>query len=57
MSYVETLFGHQAPVTSIDCLGQERPLTAGGFDRSIRLFKVHHHRSRLVYCVLPLLTL
>ncbi len=39
-AYVETLFGHQSGVVSVDCLAGERPLTAGGFDRSVRIFKV-----------------
>jgi len=33
MAYVETLFGHQESVTSIDCLARERCVSAGGRDR------------------------
>lgn len=38
-TYMNTLFGHQSEVLSIDCLRKERVLTAGR-DRSMQLFKV-----------------
>ena len=40
MGYVETLFGHQEAVTAVDCLDRERAISAGGRDRSVRLWKV-----------------
>ena len=38
---MNTLFGHQSEVLSIDCLRKERVLTVGR-DRSMQLFKVKH---------------
>jgi hypothetical protein len=38
-SYIDTLYGHQSDVIAIDCLRQERILTAGR-DRTLRLWKV-----------------
>ena len=40
MGYVETLFGHQAPVLSIDALRGETAVSAGGRDKSVRYWKV-----------------
>lgn len=33
-------FGHQNPITSIDALTRERAITSGGFDRSVRIWKI-----------------
>lgn len=33
-------FGHQCPITSIDALSRERAITSGGFDKSIRIWKI-----------------
>lgn len=38
-SYIDTLFGHQSDVIAIDCLRQERVLSAGR-DRTLRYWKV-----------------
>ncbi|KAI0672519.1 WD40-repeat-containing domain protein [Trametes maxima] len=40
MGYVETLFGHQAPVLSIDSLRAETAVSAGGRDKTVRFWKV-----------------
>lgn len=40
MGYVETLFGHQAPVTAIDTLLAETAVSAGGRDKTVRFWKV-----------------
>ncbi|KAJ3218131.1 pre-rRNA processing protein [Dinochytrium kinnereticum] len=40
MTYIETLFGHQDNVLSIDALSMERCVTAGARDRTTRLWKV-----------------
>ncbi|KAH9847000.1 WD40 repeat-like protein [Lenzites betulinus] len=40
MGYVETLFGHQAPVLSIDALRAETTVSAGGRDKTVRFWKV-----------------
>lgn len=38
-AYINTLFGHQSEVLSIDCLRKERVLAVGR-DRTMQLFKV-----------------
>lgn len=38
-AYINTLFGHQSEVLTIDCLRKERLLTVGR-DRSMQLWKV-----------------
>ncbi|KAJ3365544.1 pre-rRNA processing protein [Allomyces arbusculus] len=40
MTYVETLFGHQEAITAIDALSKERCVTAGGRDKTMRLWKI-----------------
>ena len=40
MGYVETLFGHQDPVTSIDALRGETAISAGGQDKTVRYWKI-----------------
>ncbi|KAI0633990.1 WD40 repeat-like protein [Trametes polyzona] len=40
MGYVETLFGHQAPILSIDALRAETAVSAGGRDKTVRFWKV-----------------
>ncbi|KAG1675461.1 hypothetical protein FOA52_001760 [Chlamydomonas sp. UWO 241] len=46
-AYMDTLFGHQAEVLSLDVLRAERALT-GGSDRSLRVWKVPEE-SQLVF--------
>ena len=41
-------YGHQDPVTSIDCLLRERPVTSGGADKSVRVWRVVEE-SQLVF--------
>lgn len=41
-AYMDTLFGHQGEVLTIDCLRKERLLTVGR-DRTMRLWKVRAH--------------
>lgn len=48
MCYVETLFGHQEAVLGVDALAQERCLTIGGSDRTLRLWKIPEE-SHLVF--------
>ncbi|KAJ7529169.1 hypothetical protein O6H91_15G036100 [Diphasiastrum complanatum] len=38
-SYIDTLFGHQSEVLTLDCLRQERLLSAGR-DRTLRIWKI-----------------
>ncbi|TBU38033.1 WD40-repeat-containing domain protein [Dichomitus squalens] len=40
MGYVETLFGHQAPILSIDALRGETAVSCGGRDKTVRYWKV-----------------
>ena len=40
MGYVETLFGHQAPVLSVDSLMRETAISVGGRDKSVRFWKI-----------------
>lgn len=47
MGYVETLFGHDSPVLSIDALMRETAVSAGGRDKSARFWKVQEE-SHLV---------
>eukprot|EP00428_Durinskia_dybowskii_P073827 CAMPEP_0170402294 /NCGR_PEP_ID=MMETSP0117_2-20130122/25482_1 /TAXON_ID=400756 /ORGANISM="Durinskia baltica, Strain CSIRO CS-38" /LENGTH=491 /DNA_ID=CAMNT_0010659155 /DNA_START=52 /DNA_END=1527 /DNA_ORIENTATION=+ len=39
MAYIETMFGHQDGINSLDCWTKEKPLSASS-DRSVRLWKV-----------------
>jgi ribosomal RNA-processing protein 9 len=39
MTYIETLYGHQAGVTAIDCHRKERPISVG-MDRTARAWKL-----------------
>lgn len=48
MAYIESLFGHQAPIAGIDALSRERAITAGGFDCTIRIWKIAEE-SQLIY--------
>jgi ribosomal RNA-processing protein 9 len=48
LSYIETLFGHQDRVHDLDCLKAEMPLSAGGRDKTVRLWKVADE-SQLVF--------
>lgn len=41
-------YGHQSAITSIDALSRERAITAGGSDRSVRIWKIVEE-SQLVY--------
>lgn len=38
-SYIDTLFGHLAPITAVSALSRERAITASS-DHSVRLWKV-----------------
>jgi ribosomal RNA-processing protein 9 len=48
MTYVETLYGHQSPVSDIGCPNKNRPVTASRGDRTVRVWKVEED-SHLVY--------
>lgn len=48
MGYVETLFGHQAPVLSLDTLMCETAVSVGGRDKTVRFWKVPEE-SQLVF--------
>lgn len=48
MGYIETLFGHQAPVLGIDALLRETAVSVGGRDKSVRYWKVPEE-SQLVF--------
>uniref|UniRef100_A0AAQ5ZEX7 U3 small nucleolar RNA-interacting protein 2 n=1 Tax=Amphiprion ocellaris TaxID=80972 RepID=A0AAQ5ZEX7_AMPOC len=47
-AYVETLFGHQDAITGLDSLSRERCVTAGGRDRTVRVWKIAEE-SQLVF--------
>lgn len=49
-AYINTLFGHQSEVLTIDCLRKERVLTVGR-DRAMHLFKVSHNSITLAKVV------
>jgi len=38
--FVEALYGHESPITSMDTSRKERVLTSGGLDQSIRIWKI-----------------
>ncbi|THH29233.1 hypothetical protein EUX98_g4954 [Antrodiella citrinella] len=48
MAYVETLFGHQAPVLGLDALMRESAVSVGGRDKSVRFWKIPEE-SQLVF--------
>ena len=48
MGYIETLFGHQAPVLHLDSLMRETAVSVGGRDKSVRFWKVPEE-SQLVF--------
>lgn len=48
MGYVETLFGHQAPVLALDALRAETAVSVGGRDKTVRFWKVPEE-SQLVF--------
>lgn len=48
LAYMETLFGHQDEVTSIDALMRERCVTVGSRDRTVRVWKIAQE-SQLVF--------
>ncbi|GAA5872117.1 hypothetical protein JCM3774_002279 [Rhodotorula dairenensis] len=48
LSYIETLFGHQDSILSIDALRGEMAVTAGGRDKTVRFWKVMEE-SQLVF--------
>lgn len=48
MGYIETLFGHQAPVLNVDALMRETAVSVGGRDKSVRYWKVPEE-SQLVF--------
>lgn len=55
LSYVETLYGHQDQIIALDSLHQERALSCGGRDRTVRLWKVRFKQHKILYCVYILL--
>lgn len=48
MGYIETLFGHQASVLSMDSLLRETAVSVGGRDKTVRFWKVPEE-SQLVF--------
>lgn len=48
LSYIETLFGHQESIMDLTCLRAERAVTAGGRERTCRLWKIREE-SQLVF--------
>lgn len=48
LSYIETLFGHQEAIEDLSCLRAERAVTAGGRERTCRLWKIREE-SQLVF--------
>lgn len=48
MGYVETLFGHQDVVTSLDALRAETALSSGARDKTVRFWKIVEE-SQLVF--------
>ncbi|KAF9926714.1 pre-rRNA processing protein [Linnemannia zychae] len=48
LSYIETLFGHQDSITSVDSLAKEHCVSTGGRDRTVRLWKIVEE-SQLVF--------
>jgi ribosomal RNA-processing protein 9 len=48
MGYVETLFGHQDTIVSVDALRGETAVTAGARDRTLRYWKIPEE-SQLVF--------
>ena len=46
MTYVDTLFGHQAEIVGMDCLQDDRILTAGR-DKTVRLWKIKEEAQLL----------
>ncbi|WFD08621.1 pre-rRNA processing protein [Malassezia vespertilionis] len=48
LSYIETLFGHQESIQDLSCLRSDRAVTAGGRERTCRLWKIHDE-SQLVF--------
>ncbi|KOS12817.1 wd40 repeat-like protein [Malassezia pachydermatis] len=48
LSYIETLFGHQESIQDLSCLKAERAVTAGGRERTCRLWKIREE-SQLVF--------
>ena len=47
MGYLDTLFGHQEPISALDCWTKDEPISASS-DRTVRLFKVAQE-SHLVF--------
>ena len=41
-------FGHQSGITSIDALSRERAVTSGGFDKTVRIWKIVEE-SQLIF--------
>ena len=53
MSYIETVFGHQDAVMSIDAMMKERAVSVGGRDNTVRVWKIVEE-SQFVYTGLGL---
>lgn len=47
-AYMETLFGHQAEVTSVDVINEDRIVSSGGSDKTVRVWKIQEE-SQLVF--------
>jgi ribosomal RNA-processing protein 9 len=48
MTYVETLYGHQSPISDVSTSNKNRPVTVSRGDRTVRVWKVEED-SHLVY--------
>lgn len=48
LHYHSVRFGHQSSITSIDALARERAITSGGFDGTIRIWKIVEE-SQLIF--------
>lgn len=46
--YLSVRFGHQSSITSIDALSRERAITSGGYDGTIRIWKIVEE-SQLIF--------
>jgi ribosomal RNA-processing protein 9 len=48
LTYIETLFGHQDKISTIDTNDEEKVLSCGSRDRTCRIFKIPEE-SQLIY--------
>lgn len=47
MGFVDSMLGHQDGIVGVTALSRERAVTVGGYDRSVRMWKVQEE-SQLV---------